>query len=150
MIARNEGTGFMVLVVSALRHVPKPGYGLAPRSHTFSSTGGSVSNIGVSTCFILKCNSLDLNEKAFKKETSRLGCSSRQILSYQENRVDLQALKTYRNELNWKKRQKDFQISPKLILKFKLVRALRIPLLHTFFTYRRFTKIQLNIFFFLS
>lgn len=25
-------------VVSALRHVPKPGYGLAPRSHTFSST----------------------------------------------------------------------------------------------------------------
>lgn len=43
--------GFLVLlvvVVSALRHVPKPGYGLAPRSHTFSSTGGSVSNIGVS------------------------------------------------------------------------------------------------------
>ena len=36
-------------VVSALRHVPKPGYGLAPRSHTFSSAGGasSVSNIGV-------------------------------------------------------------------------------------------------------
>ncbi|XP_046667258.1 actin-binding LIM protein 3 isoform X4 [Homalodisca vitripennis] len=28
-------------VVSALRHVPKPGYGLAPRSHTFSSTAGS-------------------------------------------------------------------------------------------------------------
>lgn len=25
-------------MVSALRHVPKPGYGLAPRSHTFSST----------------------------------------------------------------------------------------------------------------
>lgn len=25
------------LVVSALRQVPKPGYGLAPRSHTFSS-----------------------------------------------------------------------------------------------------------------
>lgn len=38
----------LVVVVSALRHVPKPGYGLAPRSHTFSSTGGSVSNIGVS------------------------------------------------------------------------------------------------------
>jgi hypothetical protein len=37
----------LVVVVSALRHVPKPGYGLAPRSHTFSSTGGSVSNIGV-------------------------------------------------------------------------------------------------------
>ncbi|XP_044594472.1 actin-binding LIM protein 2 isoform X2 [Cotesia glomerata] len=30
-------------VVSSLRHIPKPGYGLAPRSHTFSSTGGSVS-----------------------------------------------------------------------------------------------------------
>lgn len=29
------------LVVSALRHVPKPGYGLAPRSHTFSTSGGS-------------------------------------------------------------------------------------------------------------
>ncbi|XP_075213733.1 actin binding LIM protein Uncoordinated 115a isoform X3 [Lycorma delicatula] len=28
-------------VVSALRHVPKPGYGLAPRSHTFSSTAGT-------------------------------------------------------------------------------------------------------------
>ncbi|KAG8287557.1 Actin-binding LIM protein 3 [Homalodisca vitripennis] len=31
----------LVTVVSALRHVPKPGYGLAPRSHTFSSTAGS-------------------------------------------------------------------------------------------------------------
>lgn len=55
-----KGNGFMVLVVSALRHVPKPGYGLAPRSHTFSSTGGSVSNIGVSVLavrkfFIFKC-----------------------------------------------------------------------------------------------
>nr|CAH7727599.1 unnamed protein product [Callosobruchus chinensis] len=28
-------------VVSALRHVPKPGYGLAPRSHTFSTSAGS-------------------------------------------------------------------------------------------------------------
>lgn len=26
------------IVVSALRHVPKPGYGLAPRSHTFSAS----------------------------------------------------------------------------------------------------------------
>ncbi|PSN44194.1 hypothetical protein C0J52_11526 [Blattella germanica] len=46
---RNGGpAGFAVQreFVSALRHVPKPGYGLAPRSHTFSSTGGSVSNIG--------------------------------------------------------------------------------------------------------
>ena len=25
-------------MVSALRHVPKPGYGLAPRSHTFSAS----------------------------------------------------------------------------------------------------------------
>lgn len=48
----------LVVVVSALRHVPKPGYGLAPRSHTFSSTGGSVSNIGVSPClcFVLVVN----------------------------------------------------------------------------------------------
>ncbi|KYN01897.1 Actin-binding LIM protein 1 [Cyphomyrmex costatus] len=29
------------VIVSSLRHIPKPGYGLAPRSHTFSSTGGS-------------------------------------------------------------------------------------------------------------
>lgn len=36
------------LVVSSLRHIPKPGYGLAPRSHTFSSTGGSVSALPVS------------------------------------------------------------------------------------------------------
>ncbi|CAH2005081.1 unnamed protein product [Acanthoscelides obtectus] len=36
-------------VVSALRHVPKPGYGLAPRSHTFStSAGSSVPQIPVS------------------------------------------------------------------------------------------------------
>lgn len=35
-------------VVSSLRHIPKPGYGLAPRSHTFSSTGGSVSALPVS------------------------------------------------------------------------------------------------------
>lgn len=50
----------LVVVVSALRHVPKPGYGLAPRSHTFSSTGGSVSNIGVSLslslCFVTVVN----------------------------------------------------------------------------------------------
>ncbi|XP_044753650.1 actin-binding LIM protein 1 isoform X3 [Coccinella septempunctata] len=32
-------------VVSALRHVPKPGYGLAPRSHTFSSSAGSYPQI---------------------------------------------------------------------------------------------------------
>ncbi|KAL1137647.1 hypothetical protein AAG570_009343, partial [Ranatra chinensis] len=34
-------------VVSALRHVPKPGYGLAPRSHTFSSTTGDFSYSGL-------------------------------------------------------------------------------------------------------
>lgn len=28
---------FACAVVSSLRQVPKPGYGLAPRSHTFSS-----------------------------------------------------------------------------------------------------------------
>lgn len=33
---------FTVSVVSALRHVPKPGYGLAPRSHTFSSATVSI------------------------------------------------------------------------------------------------------------
>ncbi|RZC35201.1 actin-binding LIM protein 3, partial [Asbolus verrucosus] len=32
-------------LVSALRHVPKPGYGLAPRSHTFSSSAGSYPQI---------------------------------------------------------------------------------------------------------
>ncbi|XP_076636003.1 actin binding LIM protein Uncoordinated 115a isoform X2 [Colletes latitarsis] len=38
---RSSGPSYNV--VSSLRHIPKPGYGLAPRSHTFSSTGGSVS-----------------------------------------------------------------------------------------------------------
>lgn len=38
----------MNAVVSALRHVPKPGYGLAPRSHTFSSSAGSYTHIPVS------------------------------------------------------------------------------------------------------
>ncbi|XP_071441388.1 actin-binding LIM protein 2 isoform X3 [Hetaerina americana] len=45
-VGRSVGTIPSYNVVSALRHVPKPGYGLAPRSHTFSSTGGSVSGIG--------------------------------------------------------------------------------------------------------
>ncbi|XP_066998830.1 actin-binding LIM protein 1 isoform X6 [Anabrus simplex] len=45
-VGRSVGTIPSYNVVSALRHVPKPGYGLAPRSHTFSSTGGSASNIG--------------------------------------------------------------------------------------------------------
>lgn len=39
---------FIPIVVSALRHVPKPGYGLAPRSHTFSTTVDSCSVIPVS------------------------------------------------------------------------------------------------------
>ncbi|XP_014251095.1 actin-binding LIM protein 3-like isoform X3 [Cimex lectularius] len=34
-------------VVSSLRQVPKPGYGLAPRSHTFSSTTGDFSYSGL-------------------------------------------------------------------------------------------------------
>ncbi|KAL1513257.1 hypothetical protein ABEB36_002687 [Hypothenemus hampei] len=38
-------SGWNYNVVSALRHVPKPGYGLAPRSHTFSSTAGSYPHI---------------------------------------------------------------------------------------------------------
>ncbi|XP_034255716.1 actin-binding LIM protein 1 isoform X2 [Thrips palmi] len=44
-VGRSVGAIPSYNVVSALRHVPKPGYGLAPRSHTFSSTGGSVSGI---------------------------------------------------------------------------------------------------------
>lgn len=35
---KNTSTRPSLTVVSSLRHVPKPGYGLAPRSHTFSST----------------------------------------------------------------------------------------------------------------
>ncbi|XP_060529917.1 actin-binding LIM protein 1 isoform X4 [Cylas formicarius] len=38
-------SGWNYNVVSALRHVPKPGYGLAPRSHTFSSSAGSYPQI---------------------------------------------------------------------------------------------------------
>ncbi|XP_015038868.1 actin-binding LIM protein 3 isoform X1 [Drosophila pseudoobscura] len=39
-------------VVSALRHVPKPGYGLAPRSHTFSSTTSAAATMhGATTDF---------------------------------------------------------------------------------------------------
>lgn len=40
--AGGTGTGALVAVVSALRCAPRPGYGLAPRSHTFSS-GSAVS-----------------------------------------------------------------------------------------------------------
>ncbi|KAJ8974053.1 hypothetical protein NQ317_002299, partial [Molorchus minor] len=40
-MGRSIGTIPTYNVVSALRHVPKPGYGLAPRSHTFSSSAGS-------------------------------------------------------------------------------------------------------------
>lgn len=32
-----------MIVVSSLRQAPKPGYTLAPRSHTFSSVGGASS-----------------------------------------------------------------------------------------------------------
>ncbi|XP_044003455.1 actin-binding LIM protein 2 isoform X2 [Aphidius gifuensis] len=42
-VSCRSSTGPSYNVVSSLRHIPKPGYGLAPRSHTFSSTGGSVS-----------------------------------------------------------------------------------------------------------
>ncbi|XP_058798099.1 actin-binding LIM protein 2 isoform X6 [Phymastichus coffea] len=42
-ISYRSSVGPSYNVVSSLRHIPKPGYGLAPRSHTFSSTGGSVS-----------------------------------------------------------------------------------------------------------
>ncbi|XP_063992290.1 actin-binding LIM protein 2-like isoform X2 [Diachasmimorpha longicaudata] len=42
-VSYKSSTGPSYNVVSSLRHIPKPGYGLAPRSHTFSSTGGSVS-----------------------------------------------------------------------------------------------------------
>ncbi|XP_044571210.1 actin-binding LIM protein 3 isoform X3 [Drosophila ananassae] len=38
-------------VVSALRHVPKPGYGLAPRSHTFSSTTSAAATMHGATDF---------------------------------------------------------------------------------------------------
>ncbi|KOX70759.1 Actin-binding LIM protein 1 [Melipona quadrifasciata] len=37
----NAARHYHSVIVSSLRHIPKPGYGLAPRSHTFSSTGGS-------------------------------------------------------------------------------------------------------------
>lgn len=36
-----------LIVVSSLRQAPKPGYTLAPRSHTFSSVGGSSSQAAV-------------------------------------------------------------------------------------------------------
>ncbi|XP_037913450.1 actin-binding LIM protein 1 isoform X3 [Hermetia illucens] len=36
-VGRSLGNAPSYNVVSSLRHVPKPGYGLAPRSHTFSS-----------------------------------------------------------------------------------------------------------------
>ncbi|XP_054726769.1 actin-binding LIM protein 2 isoform X1 [Anastrepha obliqua] len=56
-------------VVSALRHVPKPGYGLAPRSHTFSAStpaGGTTAVHPVATDFsygglVDKTHSTDLS-----------------------------------------------------------------------------------------
>ncbi|XP_011497253.1 PREDICTED: actin-binding LIM protein 3 [Ceratosolen solmsi marchali] len=42
-ISYKSSVGPSYNVVSSLRYIPKPGYGLAPRSHTFSSTGGSIS-----------------------------------------------------------------------------------------------------------
>ncbi|XP_055613082.1 actin-binding LIM protein 1-like isoform X7 [Uranotaenia lowii] len=50
-VGRAIGNAPSYNVVSSLRQVPKPGYGLAPRSHTFSSaTSGSAHGVPVS-CF---------------------------------------------------------------------------------------------------
>ncbi|XP_037891760.1 actin-binding LIM protein 3 isoform X5 [Glossina fuscipes] len=40
-LGKSLGTAPSYNVVSSLRYVPKPGYGLAPRSHTFSSTASA-------------------------------------------------------------------------------------------------------------
>lgn len=46
-------------VVSSLRQVPKPGYGLAPRSQTFSSaTSGSAHGVPVSCFYCSKTNQI--------------------------------------------------------------------------------------------